>query len=98
MAGNAPNSSTPPKSCRIKLQIGMNGYAEKRAGFGMLETGTRRVRAMVVPDVKRTTLQKAILDNVGFGSTIHTDRWPGYDGQLRRTSLTKPSVRWKSSS
>jgi transposase-like protein len=35
---------------------------------------------MVVPNVKRTTLQKAILDNVGFGSTIHTDQWPGYDG------------------
>ena len=61
-------------------QIGRNGYAEKTAVFGMLETGTRQVRAQVVPNVKRATLQKAILDNVGFGSTIHTDRWPGYDG------------------
>jgi transposase-like protein len=68
------------KSRRLKLQIGMNGYADKTAVFGMLETGTRQIRAMVVPNVKRTTLQKAILDNVGFGSTIHTDQWSGYDG------------------
>jgi len=68
------------KSRRLKLQVGMNGYAEKTAVFGMLETGTRQVRAMVVPNVKRSTLQAAILDNVGFGSTVHTDQWAGYDG------------------
>lgn len=65
---------------RLKLRLGMNGYAEKTAVFGMLETGTRQVRAMVIPNVKRNTLQAAILDNVGFGATIHTDQWPGYDG------------------
>ncbi len=51
----------------------MNGYAEKTAVFGMLESGTRQVRAQVIPNVKRNTLQAAILDNVGFGSTVHTD-------------------------
>lgn len=65
---------------RLKLKLGMNGYAEKTAVFGMIETGTRQVRAQVIPNVKRTTLQAAILANVGFGSTIHTDQWPGYDG------------------
>jgi len=65
---------------RLKQRIADNGYAEKTAVFGMLETGTRQVRAMVVPNVKRVTLQNAILDNVGFGSTIHTDQWAGYDG------------------
>ena len=65
---------------RLKLRVGQNGYAEKTAVFGMLETGTRQVRAQVVPNVKRATLQKAILDNVGFGSTVHTDCWAGYDG------------------
>jgi transposase-like protein len=65
---------------RLKLKLGMNGYAEKTAVFGMIETGTRQVRAMVVPNVKRSTLQAAILDNVGFGSTVHTDQWAGYDG------------------
>jgi len=72
------------RSRRLKLQLGTNGYAEKTAVFGMLETGTRQVRAMVVPNVKRTTLQKAILDNVGVGSTIHTDQWPGYDGLAKQ--------------
>ena len=38
------------------------------------------MRAQVVPNVKRITLQAAILDNVGFGSTVHTDKWAGYDG------------------
>ena len=68
------------RSRRLKLKISENGYAEKTAIFGMLETGTRQVRAQVVPNVKRTTLQAAILDNVGFGSTVHTDQWAGYDG------------------
>ena len=50
------------RSRRLKLQIGENGYAEKTAVFGMLDTGTRQVRAMVVPNVKRSTLQNAILE------------------------------------
>jgi len=46
----------------------------------MLERGSRQVRAMVIPNPKRETLQKQILDRVGFGATIYTDGWPGYDG------------------
>jgi len=72
------------RSRRLQLQIGTNGYADKTAVFGMLETGTRQVRAMVVPNVKRATLQKAILENVGSGSTVHTDQWPGYDGLTKQ--------------
>jgi transposase-like protein len=68
------------RSKRLKQRIGMNGYAEKTAVFGMLERGTRQVRATVIPNVKRETLQKKILEQVGFGSTIYTDGWPGYDG------------------
>jgi transposase-like protein len=68
------------RSRRLKLQLGMNGYADKTAVFGMLDSGTRQVRAQMVPNAKRATLQKAILDNVGFGSTVHTDQWAGYDG------------------
>jgi transposase-like protein len=72
------------RSRRLKLRIGTDGYADKTAVFGMLETGTRQVRAMVVPNVKRTTLQSAILDNVGFGSTVYTDKWMGYDGLAKQ--------------
>jgi transposase-like protein len=64
---------------RLKLQLGENGYAEKTAVMGMIDRGTREVRAMVIPNVKRATLQAKILDNVGFGSTVYTDGWPGYD-------------------
>ncbi len=44
------------RSRRLKLKLGENGYAEKTAVFGMLETGTRQVRAQMIPNVKRTTL------------------------------------------
>jgi transposase-like protein len=68
------------RSRRLKLQLGANGYAEKTAVFGMLDRETRKVRAQVVPNIKRETLQKAILDRVGFGSTVYTDGWLGYVG------------------
>ena len=68
------------RSRRLKQKLAMNGYAEKTAIFGMLERGTRQVRATVIPNVHRDTLQKKILENVGFGSTVYTDGWPGYDG------------------
>ncbi len=68
------------RSRRLKLKLGTNGYAEKTAVFGMLERGSRQVRATVIPNVKRETLQKKILENVGFGATVYTEGWPGYDG------------------
>jgi transposase-like protein len=64
---------------RLALKIADNGYAEKTAVMGLLDRGTREVRAMVIPNVKRTTLQEKILEHVGFGSTVYTDGWPGYD-------------------
>jgi transposase-like protein len=48
--------------------------------MGMLERDTRQVRAMVIPNVKRETLQNEILNRVERGSKIHTDDWSGYDG------------------
>jgi transposase-like protein len=67
------------ESKRLKLQIAENGYAEKTAVFGMLNRTNREVRAMVIPNVKRATLQAKILENVGAGTTVYTDGWPGYD-------------------
>jgi transposase-like protein len=46
----------------------------------MLDRESRQVRAEVIPNVKRETLLKKILELVGFGSTVYTDGWPGYDG------------------
>jgi transposase-like protein len=68
------------RSRRLKLQLGSNGYVDKTPVFGMLERGTRQVRAQVIPNVKRNTLQAEILKHVGFGATVYTDQWAGYDG------------------
>jgi transposase-like protein len=65
---------------RLARQVAAYGFAEKTPVFGMLERGTRQVRASVIPNVKRETLQKKILDNVGFGATVYSDGWAGYDG------------------
>jgi transposase-like protein len=67
------------------------GYAEKTAVFGMLDRETRQVRAQVIPNVKRVTLQAAILNNVGAGSTIYSDSWPRYDG-LKKSGLVHGTV------
>jgi transposase-like protein len=69
---------------RLQRKVGMNGYAEKTAVYGMLERGSRQVRATVIPNVKRETLQGKILEQVGFGSTIYTDGWMGYVGLSER--------------
>jgi transposase-like protein len=47
--------------------------------MGMLDRELRQVRANVVPNVKRETLQTAILDQIEKGSTVYTDRGTGYD-------------------
>jgi len=47
--------------------------------MGMLDRQTRQIRAKVIPDVTRTTLQDEILMNVGFKAHVFTDGWSGYD-------------------
>jgi len=46
---------------------------------GIFDREARQVRATVVPDIKRETLQNAILNNVRYGSTVYTDDAVGYD-------------------
>lgn len=73
-------------SRRLKLQQ-MRGqqrrgdvYLGKTAVIGMLDRTTRKVRCKVIPNVRRETLQNAILDNVTPGSKIYTDAAVTYDG------------------
>jgi len=47
--------------------------------MGMLDRDARQVRAKVVPNVTRETLQNAILTAIEKKSTVYTDRWVGYD-------------------
>lgn len=46
--------------------------------MGMLDRTMRQVRAMVIPNVKRSTLQEKILNNVKAGATVITDDFPAY--------------------
>jgi transposase-like protein len=51
---------------------------------GILDRDLRQVRASVVPDTKRETLQNQILKNVKFGSTVYTDAAVAYESGLQR--------------
>jgi transposase-like protein len=55
------------------------GSTGKTIVVGMLDRDAREVRAKVVPDVKRETLQAEILKNVKYGSTVYTDDAVPYD-------------------
>ena len=56
----------------------------KTVVMGMYDRESRQVRAKVIPNVKRETLQKEILANVKYGSTVFTDEAVGYNTLRRR--------------
>jgi transposase-like protein len=45
---------------------------------GMLDRKSRQVRASVIPNIKRETLQNLIINNVTKGAEVHTDELPTY--------------------
>lgn len=47
--------------------------------MGMLDRELRQVRAKVVPNVRRETLQNEILNQIEKGSKVYTDSAPAYD-------------------
>jgi transposase-like protein len=64
------------KKLRYQKRGGSHG---KAVVMGMLERDTRKVRAKVIPNVKRDTLQNEILNAVEHKATVYTDGWTGYD-------------------
>ena len=57
----------------------VTGHAPTKAVvMGMRDRETRQVRAKVIPNVKRETLQNEILANVEKKSTVYTDQHVGY--------------------
>jgi len=63
-----------------KLAYNARGGAKGKAiVMGMLDRDLREVRAKIVPNVKRDTLQGEVLSNVKYGSRVFTDEWVGYD-------------------
>lgn len=63
---------------RAKRYSSAHDYG-KVAVFGMLDRDLREVRAKVVPNVKRTTLQEQIIKNVEIGAKLYSDEAPMYD-------------------
>jgi transposase-like protein len=64
---------------RAKLKLANRGGDHKTPVFGMLDRETRTVRAKVLKDVKRETLQAEILREIAPGSTVYTDGATAYD-------------------
>src|ERR1022692_903720 len=62
------------------------GSGGKAVVMGMLDRTARQIRASVVPDVSRLTLQNAVLQNVEHGTNVYTDQAPAYQ-RLNQTYL-----------
>src|ERR1017187_6158055 len=80
-----PNPAKMNRIQRKKYSIERNkgGYIAKTAVHGMLDRELRQVRAKVLPNVKRETLQNMILQNVTPFAKVFTDEAIGYDGLSR---------------
>ena len=77
-----PNPKRMHKSRKVKLQVQATArdcYVGKTAVFGVLDRELRQVRANVIPNVKRETLQNEILNQVHPGSKLYTDAASSYD-------------------
>ena len=55
-------------------------YSNKASIHGLLDRELRQIRAKVVPNVKRETLQNAILENVSPSAKLYTDQSVSYMG------------------
>jgi len=66
------------KDRRIKYEQ-LGGHHGKTVVQGILDRDLREIRATVVPNIKRETLQAEVLNNVKYGSTVYTDNAVGYD-------------------
>jgi hypothetical protein len=67
------------KDRRVKVHAA-GRYSNKVSIHGLLDRELRQVRATVVPNVKRETLQNLILDNVTTGAKLYTDLAVAYNG------------------
>ena len=65
------------RKLRLVKQGGMHGG--KTVVQGILDRNLRQVRAQVVPNITRETLQNVLLKNIKYGSKVYTDDAIGYD-------------------
>lgn len=73
------HKSKKARMTQIKGQQLKGDHMNKTIVMGMLDRELRQVRAKVVPNVRRDTLQNEILREVKLGSTVYTDEWIGYN-------------------
>lgn len=66
------------KERRLRYQQS-GGHHGKTVVMGILDRQQREIRATVVPNVKRETLQTEVLSNVRYGTKVYTDDAPAYD-------------------
>jgi len=81
-----PNPTKIHKDRKAKIQARdgfKGGMVGKTAVHGMLDRELRQVRAKVLPNIKRTTLQEAILKNVTPFAKVYSDEALCYDGLSR---------------
>ena len=77
--GPNPTKMHKKRKAKIRAEDGSVGPVRKTAVFGILDRDSRKVRAKVVPNVRRETLQREILDSVGRDATVFTDGAFGAD-------------------
>lgn len=77
-----PNTTKMHKDRKAKLQAQdqlRKGFAGKTAVQGLLDRELRQIRARVLPNLKRETLQSMILENVTPFAKLYTDDAVVYD-------------------
>jgi transposase-like protein len=70
----------------LRTQEYQNRFTHKTSVIGMLDRESRQIRAKVVPNVKRDTLQKEILSTITPGSKVYTDQAVAYNA-LQKTYI-----------
>jgi transposase-like protein len=72
------HKSKRAKMAEIKGRALKGDHMNKTIVMGILDRSLREVRAKVVPNVRRDTLQGEILREVCRESRVYTDEWVGY--------------------
>ena len=69
------------------------GTVGKAIVAGVKERETKRVRARVVPDIRKPTLQEFVRENVDPGTTVYTDDLKSYLGVVKDHGTVNHSAR-----
>ena len=69
----------PTSGCVERVEKGGRGAGSKTIVFGIFKRNGW-VSTEIVPDARKTTIQRIIRGKVALDSVIHSDGWPGYHG------------------